>query len=147
MPGGTRVPWLYYYLRGIIPRVEVELARLTEQARLIDDGELRTQALSSLKNKAFHCYGGSVLALLAPRSRWPDLIVLITAFQTISDYLDNLCDRVGITDQQAFYRLHESMFAQLNRDRMVDYYDLYGEWEEDLSYLVNDARHNHFFAR
>jgi tetraprenyl-beta-curcumene synthase len=139
MPGGTRVPWLYYYLRGIIPRVEVQLARLTEQARLIDDGELRTQALSSLKNKAFHCYGGSVLALLAPRSRWPDLIVLITAFQTISDYLDNLCDRVGITDQQAFYRLHESMFAAAEPgQRMVDYYDLYGGMREEeyLSYLV-----------
>ena len=137
MPGGTRVPWLYYYLRGIIPRVEVELARLTEQARLIDDGELRTQALSSLKNKAFHCYGGSVLALLAPRSRWPDLIVLITAFQTISDYLDNLCDRVGITDQQAFYRLHESMFAQPNRTEWLITMTYGGMREEEyLSYLV-----------
>ncbi len=139
MPVGTRVPWLYYYLRDIIPKVEVELDRLTELARLIEDRDLRAQALSSLKNKAFHCYGGSVLALLAPRSRWQDLIALITAFQTISDYLDNLCDRVGITDQQAFYRLHESMFAAAAPgEKLVDYYDLYGGMREAgyLSYLV-----------
>lgn len=139
MPVGTRVPWLYNYLRVMIPGVEVELSQLNERASLVEDWELRTQALSSLRNKAFHCYGGSVLALLAPRSRWQDLIALIAAFQTISDYLDNLCDRVGISDQLAFYRLHDSMLtAATPEQRVTDYYDLYEGYREEgyLSYLV-----------
>lgn len=143
MPVRTRIPWLYNYLRDMIPGVEAELARLAERAQLIEDGDLRVQALSSLTNKAFHCYGGSVLALLAPRSRWQDLMALITAFQTISDYLDNLCDRVGISDHEAFYRLHDSMFAAATPgESTADYYDLYQGMREEgyLSHLVMNCQ-------
>lgn len=139
MPVVGRIPWLYNYLRLVIPWVEAELQRLTERASLIEDEELRLQALSSLKTKAFHCYGGSVMALLGPRNSWQDLIVLMTAFQTISDYLDNLCDRMGLSDQHAFYRLHDSMLAAATPgERPEDYYDRYeGHREEGyLSYLV-----------
>jgi len=139
MPVAARIPWLYNYLRGTIPGVQAELSRLTKRANQIEDRELHLQALSSLKSKAFHCYGGSVLALLGPRNRWQDLIILITAFQTISDYLDNLCDRVGICDQQAFYRLHDAMLAAATPgETPADYYDLYEGYREEgyLSYLV-----------
>ena len=143
MSVSARIPWLYNYLRGMIPGVQAELARLTERANMIEDRGLRQQALSSLKSKAFHCYGGSVLALLGPRNRWQDLMVLITAFQTISDYLDNLCDRVGIYNQQAFYRLHDAMLAAATPGEMPeDYYDLYEGYQEEgyLSYLVAQSQ-------
>ncbi|MGE5545080.1 MAG: tetraprenyl-beta-curcumene synthase family protein [Bacillota bacterium] len=139
MSDTARIPWLYNYLRGMIPGVQSELARLTERANLIEDRELRLQALNSLKSKAFHCYGGSVLALLGPRNRWQDLMALITAFQTISDYLDNLCDRVGICNQRAFYRLHDSMLTAATPGAMSgDYYDLYDGYREEgyLPFLV-----------
>ncbi len=134
----TRISWLYYYLTVLIPQVDVELSRLIEKAFLIRERDLRIQALNSLKNKAFHCYGGAVLALLAPRSRWHDILALICAFQTISDYLDNLCDRVGMTDQQAFYRLHDSMLTAATPGKgLTDYYEFYVYREEGyLSYLI-----------
>ncbi|HHY46045.1 MAG TPA: tetraprenyl-beta-curcumene synthase family protein [Firmicutes bacterium] len=41
------------------------------------------------------------------------LIKFIVAFQTISDYLDNLCDRAGCLDGRAFWTLHQSMLDAL----------------------------------
>lgn len=35
-----------------------------------------------------------------------NFVKFIVAFQTISDYLDNLCDRVEVNDEQAFRQLH-----------------------------------------
>ncbi len=76
----------------VLPLVERELRRWSVMARAIPDAELGAQALASIEKKKFHCSGGSVLALLN-RDRIPELVQAIVAIQTISDYLDNLCDR------------------------------------------------------
>jgi len=142
MPAGTIIPWLYCYLKEIIPQVEKELTGWRHIAGLVQDAELRRQALSSLKHKAFHCYGGSVLALLAPRSSRSDIVSLITAYQTISDYLDNLCDRGSIYDPLAFYRLHDSMLAavDLRREAFDDFYQHYAGCREE-GYLFRLVEH------
>lgn len=81
-------------LTRVLPLVERELDVWRAAARAIPDADLRAQALSSLERKKFHCVGGAVLALMAPDSaRLRLLIRAIVAIQTISDYLDNLCDR------------------------------------------------------
>lgn len=54
--------------------------------------ELHSQAIASIEHKTFHCEGGGILALLANEHR-EECIRFIVAYQTISDYLDNLCDR------------------------------------------------------
>ncbi|NLB18164.1 MAG: tetraprenyl-beta-curcumene synthase family protein [Syntrophomonadaceae bacterium] len=139
----ARFPWLYNYLTRVIPRVDGELLGLKDKANQLDEHELRRQAVSSLNNKAFHCYGGAVMALLGPPERWRDLINLIVTFQTISDYLDNLCDRAGIHDEAAFFRLHHSMLAAVTPGQMIaDYYDLYGPYKdvEYLNYLVANCQ-------
>jgi len=123
----------------VIPRVDGELLQLKDKANQLGDYELRRQALSSLNSKAFHCYGGAVMALLGPSDRWRDLINLIVTFQTISDYLDNLCDRAGIQDEAAFFHLHHSMSDAASPGRaIIDYYSLYGSYREFeyLNYLV-----------
>src|SRR5690625_806169 len=79
------------YLK-IFPAVNHELGFWTKRAKQIPDDELRAQALASIAAKRFHCQGGAVYALLAGERGW-ETIRFIVAYQTIRDYLDNLCDR------------------------------------------------------
>lgn len=82
------------------------------QAETIPNPELRQQALASLETKRFHCEGGSIYGLLAKHHR-QDAIRFIVAYQTISDYLDNLCDRSSSLDPEDFSALHESLIDAL----------------------------------
>ena len=64
--------------------------------------------LHGIRDKEFHCLGGSVYAPRTGGQRKDDGLRLIVAFQTISDYLDNLCDRTGVnrsrpSPSHAFY--------------------------------------------
>ncbi|GEA17986.1 tetraprenyl-beta-curcumene synthase family protein [Moorella sp. E306M] len=89
------------------PAVDRELKRWRHLAASTPEPELRQQALASLTLKKFHCQGGSVYATLSPRYRYGEqLLQAIVALQTISDYLDNLCDRAGVLDEKAFRQLH-----------------------------------------
>ena len=104
--------------------VKDELKKWESKAKLLPD-ELREQALLSIKNKAFHCLGGSIYALY-PGVKKDEMITAIVALQTISDYLDNLCDRMNVYDDQTFMRLHESFLDALEPTASVkDYYSLY----------------------
>ncbi len=94
----------------MLPISSRELAGWHERAEAIPDPELRRQALASLRLKRFHADGGAVYATGAPPGPDRDRLVrLIVAFQTISDYLDNLCDRAGSLDPEEFRRLHGAM--------------------------------------
>lgn len=100
-------------LTRVLPLVERELRGWVNAARLIPDAELRSQALASLERKKFHCVGGSVLALMEPvnpanpanpaltPTNLHALVRAIVAIQTISDYLDNLCDRSSVAARLA----------------------------------------------
>ncbi len=98
--------------------------------------------------------GGSVFALLNP-SKTKALVKAIVAIQTISDYLDNLCDRVELdrggafaTDNaarnfSAFMRLHEAMLCAVDPLRPTcDYYSLYPMGNDGgyLDALVSSSR-------
>src|SRR5699024_12521302 len=88
--------------------VDRELYFWKKRAEAIPNDELRRQALSSIKSKRFHCQGGAVYALLAGY-RWREAIRFMVAYQTISDYLDNLCDRGTSLKHADFLLLHQSM--------------------------------------
>src|SRR4051812_34282089 len=75
--------------RYILPEVKAQLQIWRETAERIPDPELKAQALASIATKQFHCEGGAVYAAANLPQRHV-LIPLIVAFQTISDYLDNL---------------------------------------------------------
>lgn len=94
--------------RKVFPPVHRELLYWKEKAASIPNQELKNQALASIQHKTFHCEGGSILALLALEQR-EEAIKFIVAYQTISDYLDNLCDRSTSLDPDDFAALHESM--------------------------------------
>lgn len=122
-------------LRTVLPRVERELARWKEVAAGAEDGELARHASASIALKRFHAQGGAVYACWSKRKREP-LIRFIVAYQTISDYLDNLCDRAGCFDCKAFRTLHTSMLDALEDPGTVtgDYYEGY-PYSRDGGYL------------
>ncbi len=121
--------------RHILPGVNKALAGWEEAAGRIPDPELRRQALASIRTKKFHCQGGAVYAAanLGQKDR---LISLIVAFQTISDYLDNLCDRSTSQDPEDFRRLHQAMLDAVTPELApADYYAFRSE-REDGGYLL-----------
>ncbi len=121
------------YKHGL-PEVRRELNGWRQMAERMPDAELRKQALASIATKQFHCEGGAIYAV-ANLSQRHILLPLIVAFQTISDYLDNLCDRSTSMDADDFRLLHQSMLDAVTPDaEPVNYYALRTE-QEDGGYL------------
>ncbi|WP_238590898.1 tetraprenyl-beta-curcumene synthase family protein [Paenibacillus beijingensis] len=125
---------MYRVYKYVLPDVAVQMDALRERASRIPDAELRTQALNSMTEKKFHCQGGAVYAAASLQYR-DVLIPLIVALQTISDYLDNLCDRSTSLDEEDFRLLHQSMLDAVNPGTALqDYYALRKE-RDDCGYL------------
>lgn len=143
MPRGSALTWRdrFAYARfiekEILPAVDRELSRWAKRAAAIPNPELRAQALASIGAKRFHCEGGSVYAVLRP-DRLDEFIPLIVAFQTISDYLDNLCDRSTSSDGRDFRLLHTAMLDAVTPTwpTVHDYYALHPE-KDDGGYLTS----------
>ncbi|MBN2397653.1 MAG: tetraprenyl-beta-curcumene synthase family protein [Deltaproteobacteria bacterium] len=120
----------------VIPEVHRCLDGWRERAAEIPDPELRMQALLSIRTKAFHCEGGSAYGLLAGKEH-SEAIRFIVAYQTISDYLDNLCDRSTSSDPADFRALHEAMLHALTPGAVRrNYYRSHGE-QDDGGYLAS----------
>lgn len=132
---GTQAPkgplgLMYRVYKYILPEVRHSLANWQARAECIPNGELRKQAFASIASKRFHCEGGSVYAAVRLDVRHI-LIPLIVAFQTISDYLDNLCDRSTSMDANDFRLLHQAMLDAIQPDEpLKDYYALRDDYED-----------------
>ncbi|MDZ7955331.1 tetraprenyl-beta-curcumene synthase family protein [Nostoc sp. DedQUE09] len=123
---------IYY---DVIPRVHKHLKFWKKKAERIPDPELRKQALLSIKTKAFHCEGGSIYGLLA-KQQIEQIICFIVAYQTISDYLDNLCDRSTSLDPKDFRTLHQACLDALTPSaKCINYYQFRQE-QDDGGYLM-----------
>jgi len=128
----TMTPKIFLQVR---PQVHENLQRWIGLARKIPDPELQKQALASIDGKAFHCEGGGIYGLLAG-DRYREVIRFIVAYQTISDYLDNLCDRSTSQDPDDFRILHTSMHHALTPgSKLSDYYRCRDE-RDDGGYLA-----------
>lgn len=125
---------MYRIYRYILPEVRTQLAQWRQAAEKIPDSELKKQAIASMTSKQFHCEGGAVYAAANLQHRHV-LIPLIVAFQTISDYLDNLCDRSTSLDAQDFRRLHQSMLDAVNPSAPQHDYYAFRQEQEDGDYL------------
>jgi tetraprenyl-beta-curcumene synthase len=120
--------------RQIIPAVHKELAYWKTRAESIPNQELRTQALASIEHKTFHCEGGGILSLTASEN-YKKAVKFIVAYQTISDYLDNLCDRSTSLDPDDFAALHESMKDALSIEAGPKNYYKLRQDQDDGGYL------------
>jgi len=132
----TSLPVLIYkFIRTVFPLVEKELAYWKTRAGFCPDSKLALAARESTRFKKFHCQGGSIYALY-PGVDLRKTIKFIVAYQTISDYLDNLVDSLEIQDQQAFAQLHLAMRDALDPEfGPTDYY-LFFPYRNDGGYLA-----------
>lgn len=130
---------IYLYITEVFPIVKQELNGWKEKAREAPDARLSQQAMESIRWKAFHCQGGSIYALYPGANRL-DTIRFIVAYQTMSDYLDNLVDSLQIQDEKAFSQLHLAMQEALNPEAVPSDYYLYYPYREDGGYLEQLVR-------
>jgi tetraprenyl-beta-curcumene synthase len=122
------------FVKDIFPQVDKALKNWQEYALNIPDPVLKEQALSSIRKKRFHCQGGSIYALY-PGVNQEAMVGFIVAFQTISDYLDNLCDRVGCEEEKGFRELHRAMDEAIRPDLSLSDYYAYYPYKNDGGYL------------
>lgn len=128
------------HLAATLPGVARELDVWRRAADSIPSQPLRRLAIASLTHKRFHCEGGSVFATwllkAGGRERAHAVLRFIVAFQTISDYLDNLCDRTESLSAEDFRCLHQSMFQAITpeEDGHEAYYRNHPE-SDDGGYL------------
>lgn len=125
---------LQNYIKYVFPEVDHELYAWKRDASSCPDRVLSSQAIASIELKGFHAKGGSVFALY-PGCDVKSQVRLITAYQTICDYLDNLCDRAGIMDEKAFMNLHLSLTDALSPEGTVHDYYKYYKYKDDGGYL------------
>ncbi|MEQ8201179.1 MAG: tetraprenyl-beta-curcumene synthase family protein [Syntrophomonadaceae bacterium] len=140
--GWTQAGYLYHYIFRILPWVNRLLDIWREEAGRCADEELRRQAMASIAGKNFHCQGGAFLAVANPAAE-ASLVPLIVAYQTLCDYLDNLCDRAHCLDGQAFRQLHLSLLDALNPGGTRRNYYRYYPYRDDSGYidkLVEECR-------
>jgi tetraprenyl-beta-curcumene synthase len=122
--------------RQVRPAVQKGLIYWQDQAKQIPDPELRHQALSSISTKKFHCEGGSIYGLLAV-NHLEQTIHFIIAYQTLCDYLDNLCDRSTSLDPKDFSALHESVMHALTPGAECTEYYRFHQEQDDGGYLTS----------
>ncbi|HHW47788.1 MAG TPA: tetraprenyl-beta-curcumene synthase family protein [Clostridiaceae bacterium] len=125
---------IYKFVRYIFPEVERQLRAWTLKCMEAEDDVLREQALSSIRHKKFHAQGGSIYALY-PGVDMKRAASFIVSFQTISDYLDNLCDRTHVKSEPAFRQLHLAMLDAVDKLRGINNYYYYYPYKKDGSYL------------
>jgi len=121
---------------NVLPDTHYCLNKWKNLAKQIPDTELRRQALMSIRTKTFHCEGGSAYGLLAGE-KYKEAIRFIVAYQTISDYLDNLCDRSTSSDPADFRALHESMLHALTPGARCTSYYRFRDKQDDGGYLIS----------
>ncbi len=123
------------YLQQVFPLVEAELRHWRQKADQCPSETLKEMALKSIEFKSFHAKGGAIYSLF-PGVQTEKFTGFIVALQTISDYLDNLCDRAGVFDEIAFRQLHLAMLDALDTEQgeQRDYYRYY-PYKDDGGYL------------
>jgi len=125
---------IFHFVKDVFPQVDQALDQWREYGLKIPDPVLKEQSLASIKTKRFHCLGGSIYALY-PGVNQKVMVRFIVALQTISDFLDNLCDRAGCEDEKSFRQLHRAMHEALRPELpLSDYYASY-PYKNDGGYL------------
>lgn len=122
------------FIKDVFPIVKENLNHWKSMGEKIPDPILSQQALNSIKSKSFHCQGGAIYSLYTGEVN-PDIVRFIVALQTISDYLDNLCDRMGVDNEKSFFQLHMAIINALDPNSKIENYYLLYPHTNDGGYL------------
>ncbi|HEV3152275.1 MAG TPA: DUF2600 family protein [Candidatus Baltobacteraceae bacterium] len=128
------------FLVHVVPLAKAALARLELLADRIPDRTLRELAFSSLRSKAYHVAGASILATFLPAGAREHYVDVVAPLETIYDFLDSLCDRHPGTPPDAFRPLHEALLDALDPARPLHEYYTHGPRGDDGDYLVSLVR-------
>jgi tetraprenyl-beta-curcumene synthase len=131
---------LLRFFRTVVPRAARVLAKIERQAQRIPDNRLRHEALSSVRNKAYHVAGGCILGTFLSsdaRDRYVDIVVPL---ESIYDYLDNLCDRHPEVATEAYPVLHGALHDALDPHATPRDYYARGPSGDDGGYLSTLVR-------
>ncbi|NLC51358.1 MAG: tetraprenyl-beta-curcumene synthase family protein [Firmicutes bacterium] len=132
-----RLPLTLKMIKFVLPAVEKELHHWRKKLDHCPQELLQELALASIEKKRFHAQGGAVFSLYQTvYKKKINLIPPIVALQTISDYLDNLCDRAGCQDGDAFRQLHNAFLDALDPQRPTSSYYSSFPYEHDGGYLA-----------
>lgn len=123
------------FLGSVVPRASRVLATIAHAADAIPDVDLRTQALASIADKAYHVQGGCILATFLRGDSARRYVEIIAPLETIYDYLDNLCDRLPNVPPAAYPTLHEALLDALDDRRPIGDYYRDGPRRNDGGYL------------
>jgi tetraprenyl-beta-curcumene synthase len=109
-----------------------EMRHWRAMAREIPNDAIREDALYALRNKRTHADGAALFSIL-PRRRDGNLIRLLTAYELILDFLDNLSERHRCEANGR--ELHRALIDAVDPNRpLADYYR-HHPWKEDGGYL------------
>jgi tetraprenyl-beta-curcumene synthase len=122
------------FFAGVLPLAHASLADLGILARQIPDDALRSHALTTLDQKAYHVAGAGILATFLPRAARRHYMEIVAPLESIYDFLDTVCDR-GEVDERASRQLHQALFDALDPARKPAVYFLYGPPGESGGYL------------
>lgn len=117
--------WLDFarFLRSIVPLANAALTAIEAQADRIPDPLLRDEATASVRDKAYHVAGASILATFLPAGAREHYVRIVAPLESIYDYLDNLCDRHPNVRVEAYPVLHRALADALDpRATLGDYY-------------------------
>ena len=130
--------WLDFarFLRTIVPMAAAALGDIERRADRIADPAIRHEALASVRDKAYHVAGASILATFLPAGAREHYIRIVAPLESIYDYLDNLCDRHPNVPVQAYPVLHRALADALDPAAPLgDYYSA-GPAGDDSGYLT-----------
>ena len=123
------------FLVATVPQAKAALREIEARAELIPDGELRRQALSSARSKAYHVAGGCIYAAFLPPAQARAFVAIIAPLESLYDYLDTLCDRHAGVPADAYPVLHEALADALDPARDLHDYFRFGPEPADGGYL------------
>ena len=121
-------------LRWGLREVSREVERWRVLADAIPDGALRADALEALACKRPMVDGAAMFWTL-PRSRSPELLRLLVAYQTLADYLDCTSERAANHGIRNGLQLHRALIEAVDPALAVSDYYRYHPWHEDGGYV------------
>ena len=127
----------------VLPAVAREVRAWRARALRIPDSSIRRDALSALDHKRGHTDGAALFCIL-PRTRCPELLRLLVAYEIAWDFLDTVNEHGAVAGQANGRQLHVALIDALDPSRPISDYYRHHPWRNDGGYLrtlVEVCRH------